>query len=53
VRGLQSRAVRELQIEIDKFALMESTPVEDFVWAGVQLLDVVTHLETLEIFSML
>ncbi|KAH8812219.1 fungal-specific transcription factor domain-containing protein [Xylogone sp. PMI_703] len=53
VKLLQSRALRELQNEIDKFALMESTPVEDFVWAGVQLLDVVIHLETLEIFSML
>ena len=53
VRGLQSRAVRELQIEIDKFVAMASTPVEEFIWTGVQLLDVITNLETLEIFSML
>ena len=53
VKSLQSRAVRELQIEIDKFVSMESTPLEDFIWAAVQLLDVVTNLETLEIFSML
>ena len=53
VRSLQNRAVRDLQIKIDKFVLMEYTPLEDFIWAAVQLLDVVAGLETLEIFSML
>ena len=53
VRHLQSRAVQELQAGIDKFVMMESTPLEDFIWTAVQLLDVVTNLETLEIFSML
>lgn len=53
VRRLQSRAISELQAQIDEFALMNRTPVEDFIWAGVQILDVVSHLETLEIFSML
>ncbi|MCJ1307014.1 hypothetical protein MMC25_000659 [Agyrium rufum] len=53
VRHLQSRAVRHLQSEIDKFVMMECPPLEDFIWTGMQLLDVVSHLETLEIFSML
>lgn len=53
VRNLQSKAVQILHAEIDNFAAMENTPVEDLVWAGIQILDVVTHLETLEIFSML
>ena len=53
VRSLQSRAVRELQIDIDTFVSMNSTPLEDFIWTAMRLLDVVTHLETLEIFSML
>ncbi|MCJ1476742.1 hypothetical protein MMC13_005411 [Lambiella insularis] len=53
VRGLQSRAVRELQVEIDRFASMERSPVEELVWAGAQMLDVIIHLQTLEIFSML
>jgi hypothetical protein len=53
VRRLQSRAICELQTQIDEFASMKRTPVEDFIWAGIELLDVVTHLETLEIFSML
>jgi C6 transcription factor Pro1 len=53
VRRLQSRAIFELQKQIDEFVMMKTTPVEDFVWAGIQLLDVVTQLETLEIFSML
>ena len=53
VRILQSRAVRELQIKIDKLVLIEGTPLEDLIWTGVQLLDVMTNLETLEIFSML
>ena len=53
VRSLQSSAVRELKIEIDEFVSMESTPLEDFIWTAVQLLDVVINLETLEIFSML
>ncbi|KAF2786637.1 hypothetical protein K505DRAFT_368061 [Melanomma pulvis-pyrius CBS 109.77] len=53
VRTLQSKAICDLRMEIDKFAAMESTPVEDFVWAGAQILDVIIHLQTLEIFSML
>lgn len=53
VMRLQGRAILELQKQIDEFVLMKATPVEDFVWAGIQLLDVVTQLETLEIFSML
>ena len=53
VTGLQCRAVHELRSEVDRFAAMESSPVEDFVWAGVQLLDAVTHLQTFETFSML
>ena len=53
VRYLQSNAVRELQAEIDKFVLMETTPLEDFILTGVHLLDVVSNLGTLEIFSML
>ncbi|KAL9611710.1 MAG: hypothetical protein Q9167_003672 [Letrouitia subvulpina] len=31
VRSLQSRAVRELQIEIDKFVLMKTTPLENLI----------------------
>lgn len=53
VSGLQSMAVRGLKIEIDKFLLMESTPLEEFIWTGIQLLDVITNLQILEIFSML
>ena len=53
VRSLQSKAVRELQIEIDKFVSMQTTPLDDFILTAVQLLDVVTNLEMLEIFSML
>ena len=30
VRSLQSRAVREFQLDIDEFVSMESTPLEDF-----------------------
>lgn len=53
VRSLQNLAVRELQPEIDKFALMNNSSIEDFVWAGTRLLDAVVHLKILEIFSML
>jgi len=53
VRRLQNRAICELRTQIDEFALVKSATVEDFIWSGIQLLDVVTHLETLEIFSML
>ena len=53
VRSLQTKAVQELQIEIDKFVSMESTPLGNFIWTAIQLLDVVMNLETLEIFSML
>jgi hypothetical protein len=53
VTRLQSRAIRELQAQLDEFVSMKMLPIEEFVWAGIQLLDVVSHLETLEIFSML
>lgn len=53
VRRLQSRSLAKLRAEVDRFSLMKATPVEDFVWAAVQLLDVIALLETLEIFSML
>ncbi|PVI02557.1 hypothetical protein DM02DRAFT_670415 [Periconia macrospinosa] len=53
VKALQSRALRGLQAQIDEFASMSTKPVEDFVWAGIQILDVIAHLEGLEIFSML
>ena len=53
VSVLQSMAVRGLKAEIDKFILMEATPLERFLWTGIQMLDVITNLQTLEIFSML
>lgn len=53
VRRLQSRSIAKLRADVDQFSLMKATPSEDFVWAAVQLLDVIAHLETLEIFSML
>ncbi|KAF2654747.1 hypothetical protein K491DRAFT_716868 [Lophiostoma macrostomum CBS 122681] len=53
VRRLQGRAIRELQAQLDEFVSMKTLPIDEFVWAGIQLLDVVSHLETLEIFSML
>ena len=53
VRRLQNESICRLRDEVDRFAAMDTAPVEDFVWAGVQVLDVIAHLETLEIFSML
>ncbi|KAF4456271.1 hypothetical protein F53441_1565 [Fusarium austroafricanum] len=53
VSRLQNRSISILREEVDRFALMKSSPLEDFVWTGVHLLDVIAHLETLEIFSML
>ncbi|KAM0194391.1 hypothetical protein ACHAPI_007152 [Fusarium lateritium] len=53
VNRLQSRSISILREEVDRFALKTPAPLEDFVWAGVNLLDVIAHLETLEIFSML
>ena len=53
VRSLQSTAVRELQNEVERFVSMESTPLEAFIRTGIQLLDVISNLEALEIFSML
>ncbi|EXK78806.1 hypothetical protein FOQG_16535 [Fusarium oxysporum f. sp. raphani 54005] len=50
---LQNRSISILREEVNRFGLMNPVPVEDFVWAGVHLLDVIAHLETLEIFSML
>ncbi|RYC93702.1 hypothetical protein BFJ63_vAg3340 [Fusarium oxysporum f. sp. narcissi] len=53
VSRLQSRSISILREEVERFSLMKPLPVEDFVWAGVHLLDVIAHLETLETFSML
>ncbi|KAF5251089.1 hypothetical protein FANTH_3851 [Fusarium anthophilum] len=53
VSRLQSRSIAILRGEVDRFSLMNPLPVEDFVWAGFHLVDVIAHLETLEIFSML
>jgi C6 transcription factor Pro1 len=53
VRQLQNRAVQQLQIDIDKFVSMQPTPLDNFILNGLDLLDVIVHLETLEIFSML
>ncbi|KAM0324455.1 hypothetical protein ACHAPQ_008345, partial [Fusarium lateritium] len=50
VNRLQSRSISILREEVDRFALKTPAPLEDFVWAGVNLLDVIAHLETLEIF---
>ncbi|CAI6340697.1 unnamed protein product [Periconia digitata] len=52
VRNLQCRAVNELQTQIDQLVLARNVAVEEFVWVGIQILDVIAHLETLEIFSM-
>lgn len=53
VQRLQNRSIGKLRADVDRFSLMKTVPSEDFVWAAVQLLDVIAHLETLEIFSML
>ncbi|KAF5656111.1 Zn2 Cys6 DNA-binding protein [Fusarium circinatum] len=53
VSRLQSRSIAILWGEVDRFSLMNPLLVEDFVWAGFHLVDVIAHLETLEIFSML
>lgn len=53
VSRLQSRSISMLRKEVERFSLMAPLPVEDFVWAGIHLVDVIAHLETLEIFSML
>ncbi|KAF5556952.1 Zn2 Cys6 DNA-binding protein [Fusarium mexicanum] len=53
VSRLQSRSISILRGEVDRFSLMNPLPVEDFVWAGFHLVDVIAQLETLEIFSML
>ncbi|KAJ2978089.1 hypothetical protein NQ176_g4013 [Zarea fungicola] len=53
VQRLQNRTIGKLRADVDRFSVMKTVPVEDFVWAAVQLLDVIAHLETLEIFSML
>lgn len=53
VSGLQSRSICKLQDDVNQFATMKPLPLEEFVWAAVHLLDVIAHLETLEIFSML
>ncbi|KAG5749689.1 hypothetical protein H9Q70_007634 [Fusarium xylarioides] len=53
VSRLQSRSISILREEVERFSHMKPLPVEDFVWAGIQLVDVIAHLETLEIFSML
>ncbi|KAF4333460.1 Zn2 Cys6 DNA-binding [Fusarium beomiforme] len=53
VGRLQSRSISILREEVDRFALMNPMPLDDFIWTGVHILDVIAHLETLEIFSML
>ncbi|KAF4493518.1 Zn2 Cys6 DNA-binding [Fusarium agapanthi] len=53
VSRLQSRSISILREDVERFSLMNPLPVEDFVWAGIHLVDVIAHLETLEIFSML
>ncbi|PNP76767.1 hypothetical protein FNYG_09870 [Fusarium nygamai] len=53
VSRLQSRSISILREEVERFSLMKPLPLEDFVWAGIHLVDVIAHLETLEIFSML
>ncbi|SCO19148.1 related to C6 zink-finger protein PRO1A [Fusarium fujikuroi] len=53
VSRLQSRSISMLRKEVERFSLMAPLPVEDFVWAGIHLVDIIAHLEALEIFSML
>nr|RBQ88034.1 hypothetical protein FVER53263_13579 [Fusarium verticillioides] len=53
VSRLQSRSISILREEVERFSHMKPLPLEDFVWAGIHLVDVIAHLETLEIFSML
>ncbi|KAF5718293.1 Zn2 Cys6 DNA-binding protein [Fusarium mundagurra] len=53
VSRLQGRSISILREEVERFSVMKPLPVEDFVWAGIHLVDVIAHLETLEIFSML
>ncbi|KAF5560462.1 Zn2 Cys6 DNA-binding protein [Fusarium napiforme] len=53
VSKLQSRSISILREEVEHFSHMKPLPIEDFVWAGIHLVDVIAHLETLEIFSML
>ncbi|KAF5639803.1 C6 transcription factor [Fusarium sp. NRRL 25303] len=53
VSRLQSRSISMLRKEVERFSFMAPLPVEDFVWAGIHLVDIIAHLETLEIFSML
>ncbi|KLO78787.1 C6 zink-finger protein PRO1A [Fusarium fujikuroi] len=53
VSRLQNRSISMLRKEVERFSLMAPLPVEDFVWAGIHLVDIIAHLETLEIFSML
>ncbi|KAF5667406.1 C6 transcription factor [Fusarium denticulatum] len=53
VSRLQSRSISILREEVERFSLMSPLPVENFVWAGIHLVDVIAQLENLEIFSML
>jgi hypothetical protein len=53
VSKLQSRSISILREEVERFSHMKPLPIEDFVWAGIHLVDVIAHLETFEIFSML
>ena len=53
VGKLQNRAICDLRVEVEDFAAMDPTNIEDFVLAGIGILDVVVLLKTLEIFSML
>ena len=53
VRSLQNMAIRELQTRIHAFVTDERASLKDFVSTGIQLLDVILNLITLEVFSML
>ncbi|KEF56938.1 uncharacterized protein A1O9_07128 [Exophiala aquamarina CBS 119918] len=53
VRSLQNIAIHELQTRIHAFVTEERLSLQDFVCAGVQLLDIILSLITLEVFSML
>lgn len=53
VRSLQSKSIHELRTRIDEFAVPKDTPIQEYIYAGVELLDVILNLMNLEIFSML
>ncbi|KAF5589644.1 Zn2 Cys6 DNA-binding protein [Fusarium pseudoanthophilum] len=51
VSRLQSRSISIHREEVERFSQMEPLPLQDLVFAGIHLVDVIAHLETLEIFS--